>query len=178
MENPVEEIGHVIRSLTQTPPHIQRYTINRYFTPNASFTHPFCRTGSFENSRWVIGMIYRWYKIMSPHIDLDVTSVAYDEKMLRLYVEVHQIFSIWLVPFYAANVSLVTVIDLAYDKPRQVYLIKSQNDLYQTTEFIKFFWPGGWVVAMLWQYVATLLSILGALILWPVTLVEDKFNLG
>ena len=77
-------------------------------------------------------------------------------------------------PFYHADVTLVTVLNLSFDKQRNVYLITSQNDLYQTNEFLKFVWPGGWFVAMLWQFVATALSVLGALVLWPITWLEDN----
>jgi hypothetical protein len=94
----------VIHLLTQSPPSLQKATIERFFTPDASFTHPFCRTGSWDlsgkkipgetngtptalvggrekiengwNSRFLIWMIYRWYKIMSPKIILDVGSVG------------------------------------------------------------------------------------------------------
>ncbi|KAK4695792.1 hypothetical protein P7C71_g2029, partial [Lecanoromycetidae sp. Uapishka_2] len=76
MENPPAEINHIIHLLTQSPPATQRATIEKYFTPNASFTHPFCRTGSFEGSRWLIWCIYRWYKIMSPRIEIAVDSVG------------------------------------------------------------------------------------------------------
>ncbi|MCJ1241354.1 hypothetical protein MMC14_009359 [Varicellaria rhodocarpa] len=76
MEDPVSEIPGVIRSLCQTPPSVQRATIERHFTPDASFTHPFCRTGSFHGSRWLIWCIYRWYKIMSPRIEMDIDSVG------------------------------------------------------------------------------------------------------
>lgn len=72
----VKEIPGVIHLLTQSPPSIQRETIETYFTRNASFTHPFCRTGSWASSRWLIEMVYRWYKIMSPSIDLTVQSVG------------------------------------------------------------------------------------------------------
>lgn len=72
----VAEIPQVIHSLTQTPPSLQRATLERYFTPSASFIHPLCRTGSFTGSRWFIWCIYRWYKIMSPHIDITIDSVG------------------------------------------------------------------------------------------------------
>jgi len=72
----VKEIPGIIHLLTQSPPSIQEEAIETYFTPNASFTHPFCRTGSWNNSRWLVGKIYRWYKIMSPRIDMSVQSVG------------------------------------------------------------------------------------------------------
>jgi hypothetical protein len=78
----VKEIPDVIRKLCQTPPSEQLETINTYFIPAASFNHPFCRTGAFEdgpfglNSRWLIINIYKWYKIMSPRVELEVNSVG------------------------------------------------------------------------------------------------------
>ena len=80
----MKEIPQVISLLTQSPPTVQRLAIDRYFTQDASFTHPFCFTGSFAvpqygpyaNSRWLIQCIYRWYKIMSPNIKLEVQNVG------------------------------------------------------------------------------------------------------
>lgn len=74
--NTEAEIPQVIHLLTQSPPSTQRKTLEKYFSPSASFTHPFCRTGSFEGSRWLIWCIYRWYKIMSPRIEIKVDSVG------------------------------------------------------------------------------------------------------
>ena len=76
MENPVEDVPGVIHALTQTSPAEQVETIEKYFVPDAAFSHPFCRVEHGANSRWWIAMIYRWYKIMSPRIDLDVQSVG------------------------------------------------------------------------------------------------------
>ncbi|PGG96004.1 hypothetical protein AJ79_09771 [Helicocarpus griseus UAMH5409] len=112
MEDPVAEIPHVIHLLTQSIPSVQKETIERFFTPSASFTHPLCRTGSFEGSRWLIVQIYRFYKIMSPRIDLDVHSVAFDKSNLTLYVTVSQLFRIFIIPFYKANVRLTVVLTL------------------------------------------------------------------
>lgn len=41
----VSEIPQVIKTLTQSPSAQQR-ALETYFTPTASFKHPFCRTGS------------------------------------------------------------------------------------------------------------------------------------
>lgn len=72
----VAEIPRIIQTLCTAPPAAQRATIETYFTPTASFTHPFCRTGSFAGSIWLIIMIYRWYKILSPDIDVWIDSVG------------------------------------------------------------------------------------------------------
>ncbi|KAF2739418.1 hypothetical protein EJ04DRAFT_484221 [Polyplosphaeria fusca] len=173
MENPEREISGVIHLLTQSPPSTQQEAIDTYFTPDASFTHPFCRTGSWENSRFLVHAIYRWYKIMSPKIDITVHSVAFDKPNLLLYVTISQIFRIWLVPFYRAPVKLVTVLELRHNKGDGKYYITSQNDLYQVDQFVKFVAPGGWVLVWLWQFWATLFCLLGAVALWPVSVVEE-----
>lgn len=188
----------MIHLLTQSPPSIQHETIETYFTPNASFIHPFCRTGSWSNSRWLIGAIYRWYKIMSPRIDITVQSVgknhqtqrrgishalttcriAFDEPNLILYVQIFQIFRIWLVPFYYAPVNLTTVIKLQRNRTDNKYYIRSQNDLYQVDQWIKFLLPGGWALIYLWHFWASLFSLLGTWALLPVTWVEEYWGWG
>ncbi|OJD18184.1 hypothetical protein AJ78_01797 [Emergomyces pasteurianus Ep9510] len=112
MEDPVREIPHVIHLLTQSLPSVQEQTIERFFTPSASFTHPLCRTGSFNGSRWFIIQIYRFYKIMSPRIDLNVHSVAFDKSNHTLYVTLSQIFRLFIIPFYQANVRVTVVLTL------------------------------------------------------------------
>lgn len=96
--------------------------MNRYYVPNAEFVHPFCRVPPFENvavpivgqanSRQLILSIFRWYRILSPRIDLKVNTVQFDEANSKLYVDISQRFSLWFVPFYAANVNLVTLLHL------------------------------------------------------------------
>lgn len=76
----------MIHSLTQGSPAEQKHALETYFTPDAAFQHPFCRVSGFSdisvpvvgmiNSRWVILMIYRWYKIISPSIALEVHSAG------------------------------------------------------------------------------------------------------
>ncbi|KAK7516107.1 uncharacterized protein IWZ02DRAFT_50243 [Phyllosticta citriasiana] len=117
MENPEQEISKVIRLLTQSPPSVQSETIDKFFTRNATFTHPFCRTAKFNNSRLLIHGIYRWYKIMSPRVDISINSVAFDKQNLILYVHISQIFRVWVIPFHYAPVSLVTVLQLERHSP-------------------------------------------------------------
>ena len=57
--------------------------------PSASFTHPFCRTGSFEGSRNLIHAIYKWYKLLSPKIELKVNSVG---MYTRLHLQANNSF--------------------------------------------------------------------------------------
>jgi hypothetical protein len=174
----VKEIPGIIHLLTQSPPSIQYETIETYFTPTASFTHPFCRTGSHDNSRWLIAAIYRWYKIMSPRIDVSVQSVAFDEANLTLYVQIFQIFRIWLVPFYYAPVELTTVLKLRHNKGDNKYYIHGQNDMYQVDQWIRFILPGGHLLIYLWHAWATLFCVVGAYVLTPVTWVEEYMGWG
>ncbi|KAL9602639.1 MAG: hypothetical protein Q9179_002470 [Wetmoreana sp. 5 TL-2023] len=202
-DSSVSEIPRIIRLLTQSQPSTQRATVETYFTPSASFTHPFCRTGSFEGSRWLIWCIYRWYKILSPRIDFDIGGVAFDEKNLTLYVNIHQVFRIWVIPFYNAPVSFVTVLKLvrypplppqpSYSTPinpndaqngtiykasseKPLFYIQSQKDLYQVNEFFKFFSQFGILsgLLLLWQFLSTAICVVGALVFWPVSWVEQN----
>lgn len=81
-----QEIASVIDTLTKGTPQQQEDALNTYFLPNASFIHPFCRVPSFSqgsiplardlDSRWLILGIYRWYRTLSPRIDLTVDSAG------------------------------------------------------------------------------------------------------
>ncbi|KAK8152159.1 hypothetical protein BKA80DRAFT_211647, partial [Phyllosticta citrichinensis] len=174
---PEQEISQVIHLLTQSPPSVQGETIDKYFTPNATFTHPFCRTGRFKNSRLLIHGIYRWYKIMSPRVDISINSVAFDKHNLILYVHLSQIFRIWVIPFHHAPVSLVTVLQLERRSSAAgdgKYYIASQNDLYQTTEFPRFVFPPAFLIVWFWQLFATVFCNVAALVLTPVTWAEER----
>ncbi|KAJ5623625.1 hypothetical protein N7490_012230 [Penicillium lividum] len=179
MEHPVEEISTVIRLLTQSIPSLQEKAIEQFFTSDASFYHPFCFVPSFGGSRWYLLKIFQWYKIMSPRIEMEIHSIAFDEKQLKLYINMSQIFSIWLVPFHVAPVTLTTVLDLTTesrsDRDQPLYYIKKQEDLYQTSEFIKFLLPHvGHAVASAWQLFATCFCILGVFALFPMLWLEEN----
>lgn len=107
---------------------------------------------------------------------------AFDQKSLLLYVSIHQTFHIFFLPrfIYNANVSLVAVLRLShvpetYGGSNGKYFIASQEDLYQTNEFIKFFMPLGVGTALvwLWQAAVTLICIACALLLAPFTWAEE-----
>jgi hypothetical protein len=129
MENPTAEIESVVRALTQGSPNEQRDALETYFLPNAEFVHPFCRVPAFSSlpipflgtidSRDLIHSIFEWYRFMSPRIDLTVDSVLMDERKNTLYVAMHQRFALWIVPFYAARVHLVTVLHLVAEMEEQ-----------------------------------------------------------
>ncbi|KAE8152841.1 hypothetical protein BDV25DRAFT_137514 [Aspergillus avenaceus] len=190
MENPEQEIPQIISTLTQTPPALQSRTIDKYFTPNATFVHPFCRIQSFDNSRWVVKKIYQWYKIMSPRIEMRVHSVALDKPNLKLYVTMSQVFTIWIIPFHIARVTLTTVLDLTTDptgsslpsgpkRGKEKYYISKQEDLYQTSEFVKFILPhvGYWIVVGMHAF-ATVFCVLGVFLWAPFVFLEERGLLG
>ncbi|KAL6707845.1 hypothetical protein ACN47E_003745 [Coniothyrium glycines] len=178
MDNPVKDIPRVVHLLTQSPPSIQRATIDSYFTPDASFTHPFCRTGKWPNSRLLVAFIYRWYKIMSPTIDITVQSVAFDETNLILYASVFQIFRIWWIPCYYAPVHLTCVLRLEQNPRDGKYYIKAQDDLYAVDQWIRFLLPGGWVLVYMYQFWATVFCVLGVVVLRPVSWAEERYGFG
>lgn len=107
-------------------------------------------------------------------------------------MSIHQLFRVQVIPFYNAAVRVTTVLTLTHDhlglgrslnepgneiakSGRPQYYIQSQNDLYQTNEFIKFIMPWGIGTSgvLLWGFFATLCCVVGALLLAPVTWVEE-----
>lgn len=138
---------------------------------------------------------------MSPRIEIEVHSTgkdqgdyrsesvpniktAFDQKNLKLYVQMSQIFSIWIVPFHVAPVTLTTVLDLTTEPNRgesrsngdhTLYYITQQEDLYQTSEFVKFVFPhvGHWLI-LAWHLVATIFCVLGVFFLWPMLWLEEN----
>jgi len=122
MDHPVKDVRNVVRAIAQGTPEEQKDAVNRYFAPNASFVHPFCRVPSFEkyhipglgevNSRMLFLAILKWYKILSPKIDIEVESSVFDQRASLLYVTASQTFSLWFIPFHKAPVRLVSVLHL------------------------------------------------------------------
>jgi hypothetical protein len=101
-----------------------------------------------------------------------------------MYIQMSQIFSIWIVPFHVAPATLTTVLDLTTDSTktssptkgvRPLYYISKQEDLYQTSEFVKFVLPhvGHWLV-LGWHLIATFFCFLGVTLLWPMLWLEDN----
>ncbi|GAB0135267.1 hypothetical protein EsDP_00003612 [Epichloe bromicola] len=206
MEHPVREIAGVITSLTTGSPQQQQDALAEYFLPDASFTHPFCHVPSFNkgaiplapntDSRWLLLCIYRWYRTLSPAVDVSVDSAVLDQKTGQLFVKIRQTFAIFFIPLYRARVRLVTVLDLEQraswspgstvagaavtesrepaplsgpGQERAKYYIAAQEDLYQMNDCVQFLVPRvGHHVWRLWQLFSTFLCVLGAVLLLPV----------
>lgn len=214
MDHPTKQIPHVIHLLTEGSPEEQKTALETYFLPTASFTHPLCRVPSFAarriplldasiDSRWVIGMIYRWYKILSPRIQVTVTVhtggggagggvqlIPNDGPQTQtLFIDITQIFQLFFVP-WQSPLHLTTILRLERhpnpnpDKPQDqdqnqaqdLYYIAHQEDLYQSHELLKIFLPHQItdVVMLGLQLLATLLCVLGALAGAPVTALQQR----
>lgn len=84
MDDPVNEIRGVVLSLTTGNRTQQQEALERYFTRDASFKHPFC---AVAGNRDAILSIFQWYKILSPKIEIEVNSVGtllYDSHNTKL----------------------------------------------------------------------------------------------
>ncbi|KAM4057266.1 flavin-binding monooxygenase-like protein [Hirsutella rhossiliensis] len=205
MEHPVREIGAVITTLTTGSPAEQQAILHNVFLSDASFSHPFCRVPSFPkgtipllpnaDSRSVLLQIYRWYRTLSPNIDITIDSAVFDQRTGQLFVSIRQTFAIWFVPFYKAPVRLVTVLQLrqrpSQDSPspearesaalagpgqeRTRYFIASQEDLYTFNDCAQFLLPGlGPFLWNLWQLLSTALCVVGSLVFLPLYLLMNK----
>lgn len=173
----------MIHTLTQSPPRTQQAALEHVFLPNASFTHPFVRTGAWDvgnglNSRAVITAIYRWYRVLSPRIALSVSSVAFDAASGTAYATVRQRFAVWFVPLYAADVELVVRLRLVRDRHWGRWYVAAQDDCYPVVEASKFVWLGIWRVVWLLQVVGALLCVLGAWVGSPVTMLQERWHGG
>lgn len=73
--------------------------------------------------------------------------------------------------------TLDTVLQLMHSKSDGKYYIESQNDLYQVDQSVKFISPGRWVLVWIWQMVATLFCLAGAVALWPIAMVEELMGM-
>ncbi|KAG9231314.1 hypothetical protein BJ875DRAFT_506743 [Amylocarpus encephaloides] len=182
MDDPKQLIPRIIHSLAEGSPAEQRYTLKTYFTPTPSFTHPLFSVPSFShiplpiigavNSRWVIWMIYRWYKILLPKTILGVQCSDYNEETQTLFVQINQQFAPCFIPLYKSKSTLTTKFHFVQLDTTHFY-IQSQEDLYQPIEFVKFFWLGGATIMWFWQIlVSCYLCIFGVLLLAPVTWFE------
>ncbi|RMZ87043.1 hypothetical protein DV736_g5731, partial [Chaetothyriales sp. CBS 134916] len=195
MEDPVAEISGVIKLLCTTPPHTQHATLEKYFTKNASFLHPVCRVDSFANSRWFIGQVYLWYKIMTPKVDITSYSIGYDKENLVLYVTSQQYFKIWFLP--AITPRLLSILILTQDVDddfnaiadgpttnstsvtgKKKYYIKSQKDMYEPNELVRYFTPYalGTTLVTLVQIWATIFCVIGSTLGFPIISLEDSVS--
>jgi hypothetical protein len=68
------------------------------------------------NSRTLILAIYKWYKLLSPDITIQIESTVFDQRANLLYVSLSQTFSIWFLPFHKSPVRLVTLLHLVPDQ--------------------------------------------------------------
>jgi hypothetical protein len=141
MENPVEEIAKVVEILAgAASPDTQAAAFERYFTPDASFSHPICRVSSSPQSRTYILGIYQWYRIMSPALEIHVNHVTYDRDLDMLILDATQKFKIRLNPFGAMPANLIVRLHLKRGTDGR-YRIKQQEDFYHPDAFIAMLMP-------------------------------------
>jgi len=145
MEDPISEIADLITDLATTLslPH-QRDIIECYFLPTASFNHPLCRVDTFYSpfpSRDLILAMYRWHRLLSPNVKIDIRSVAFDEPRGKLYVECVQTFTFWFLPWKRNCAEFVVQLHL---QPRvgedgvKRWFVARQNDLFQTEDWVAY----------------------------------------
>lgn len=97
---------------------------------------------------------------------------------MLIYLNITQLFSIWLIPFHHANVTLTTELQLVRPPSSRKYYIQSQNDLYQNDQLIRFLmpWGVGNLFVHIWQYSSTLMCVWGAFLLAPMTRLQQNLS--
>ncbi|KAI0051319.1 hypothetical protein FA95DRAFT_1587260 [Auriscalpium vulgare] len=140
MQNPAEDIEKVVQLLTTSAsPDIQKAAVQKYFTSDAAFHHPVVTVASAPASRESILGIFQWYRIISPHIDLTVNSVSYDEAQSTVYLDITQKFHMRLSPFGPAPARLITLLRLRQEGG--LHYIELQEDFYHPDQFLALLLP-------------------------------------
>lgn len=138
MENPENEIKNVVTMLTAAVnPDVQKATVEKYYASNAEFHHPLCVVGAGHNSRDSILGILQWYRVMSPHIKIDVRAVTYDSAKNELFLDVVQEFHIRWSPFRPAPARLMVHLKLRpSDDDPNLSVIYFHEDLYHPEDLL------------------------------------------
>lgn len=95
-----------------------------------------------------------------------------------LYVNLTQVFSIWLLPFHHSHVNLDTKLTLIQHPNSSKYYIQQQNDLYAVGQWIRFVLPWGGIgpaIVAVWHFWALVGSVLGAILLAPLGALERQW---
>jgi hypothetical protein len=169
------EIADVIKDLCTGSLETQQNTLRHYFLHDAGFSHPFCLVLRGPNSRFYIASIYKWYKILSPHIDIEVHSTAFDEKNGKLFAIGSQKFSMFMVP-WSSVITLTIVLTLEKQSVvaedgtpgKELYYIAKQEDHYQMDQTIKILVPFLAVLWDVWRRFSTFVCLLGVIICLPI----------
>ncbi|KAF8639064.1 hypothetical protein AX16_010370 [Volvariella volvacea WC 439] len=139
MQTPSEEIRHVVGLFTMAvSPDIQQAALERYLTPDVEFRHPICAVTKGPMSRETVIGIYQWYRIISPHIELQVKHVAPDGELILL-LEIVQTFHLRRSPFRPVPSRLLTRVQLR--KEEGLYYIEKQEDFYHPDDFAALVFP-------------------------------------
>lgn len=141
MEYPASEIPQVVELLcAATSADVQAAAFERYFTPDAAFSHPIVRVSSSPKSRNYVLGIYQWYRIMSPNLKIHVNHVTYDKDLEMLILDATQEFHIRFNPFGPMPANLVVRLHLRKGEDGK-YRIKQQEDFYHPDAFVAMLLP-------------------------------------
>ncbi|KAJ3544781.1 hypothetical protein NM688_g5702 [Phlebia brevispora] len=164
MDDPAKEIAQVVNLVTAAVnPDIQKAAVLKYYTPDATFRHPLCTVAGGPGSRDIILGILQWYRVMSPHLKIEVRGVTYNASKNELFVEVVQEFHIRWNPFPVAPARLMVhlVLRPSDDDPR-LYQIALHEDFYQPTDIAALMVPPLIPIVKLLQQFGTVASVINA----------------
>ncbi|TKY90048.1 hypothetical protein EX895_000046 [Sporisorium graminicola] len=163
MEDPVSEIRGVVKGLVAARnASEQKYCMQRYFAPDASFDHVLCTVASGPSSRDKgLLPIYQFLRVISKS-DIEVFHVAFDQQTNKLFLEAVQTLRPNLPvvrDVIAKDARIVVALQLQRGADGKFY-IKSQQDLYAPQVLPFGIIPGGETVTMLVKKIAALNCII------------------
>ncbi|EIW78037.1 hypothetical protein CONPUDRAFT_167999 [Coniophora puteana RWD-64-598 SS2] len=133
MQDPAKEVSHVIELLsTSRSPYITRQTVEKFYTEDASFRHPFVAVESSATSRERLIGIFDWYCTIAETSSSKFHSCTFDEHNQLVYVDVSQTVSIHYSPF--SPTSCRTVIRMNLQKRDGKFRIKDQEDFFHPSD--------------------------------------------
>ncbi|GBE83028.1 hypothetical protein BKA93DRAFT_822490 [Sparassis latifolia] len=138
---PRSEIPLVIALLTSAAsPDVQKDAVLSFFASDAGFKHPLCAIDPAPDSRQAILAVYRWYGVLSSNVDVEISTIVFDEQKLLLFLDVTQHFHVRGSPF-APHVGRLTIKLRLREELDGKYCIAFQENFFHPDEATALVFP-------------------------------------
>ncbi|QIW98128.1 hypothetical protein AMS68_003646 [Peltaster fructicola] len=150
MDNPEAEIMDAIDLVAAAESaETQLASIEKYFTPDASFLHPLCYVPSSAQSRARLAMIYQCYRGFIPRTSFKYNAVAWNEKSGTLFVDLIQYPELRLLDWFVVP-AVPMRIYLHLRKEDSKWRIDRQEDLIQPRSLLLCIPSTRWWAILFW----------------------------
>ncbi|TBU37765.1 hypothetical protein BD309DRAFT_973315 [Dichomitus squalens] len=152
MDNPEKEIAGVLSLVTSgIKPEMQKESIQRYYTKDVPYRHPFFAVLRSANSRPTLVGLFQWFRIVLPKYRVDVERVTYDEDKNELFLDSRVL----------VHMKLRAETSPDGDPDKVLHYIAEQEDFLRPDDVIALFAPPLVPLALLVLHFATFMCVLG-----------------